>query len=207
MLEIIDPHAAHPAACRQRRTSFKYRVKGVQILKKGPHHAFPCHSLASTVLGDPMRMLTAVAICIYSLMMGGQVFAQSQVLTTVTPQQVATVLQTAGYRASVLNENGSTFVKSSMSGVTVFVDFPGCTNNNCVSLVFHAIWNDPSLNVNFANSWNAAWRYAKAYIDDKGYFHFMFDVNLDGGVTSDNIRQDAVLYDYLLGQLLKFSAK
>lgn len=157
-----------------------------------------------------MRTLTGVAVCIYSaLMMGGEALAQpqSQVFTTITPQEVATVLQTAGYRATVLTENGSTFVKSSMSGVTVFVDFPGCTNNKCVSLVFHALWNDPSLTVIFANAWNAAWRYAKAYLDDKGYFHFMFDVNLDGGITSDNIKQDALLYDYLIGQLLKFPGK
>ena len=156
------------------------------------------------------RNIQIVVYLCLGLIPGGQAFSQtqSQVITTVTPQEVAKIIQSAGYRASVISENGSTFVKSSMSGgVTVFVDFAACNNNNCGSLVFNAVWNDPSLNVEFANAWNLGWRFAKAYIDKNGYFHFAYDVNLDGGITADNLKQDAALFDYLIGQLRKFPGK
>jgi hypothetical protein len=157
-------------------------------------------------------MFTAFAICAYSApIMGGAAFAQpqSQVITAITAQQVAAVLQSGGYRASVITGNdGSKYVKSSMSGVNILVFLSGCTDGNCTSLEFYAGWQkDPSLTVSYANAWNAKWRYAKAKIDGEGNFLFSYDVNLAGGVTLDNIKLDAQLFEYLLSELGKFTGK
>jgi hypothetical protein len=159
-----------------------------------------------------MRIFTAFAICAYSVLITeGTAFAQPQpqVITTITAQQVAAVLQSGGYRASVITGNdGSKYVKSSMNGVNILVFLSGCTDGNCTSLEFYAGWQkDPSLTVNYANAWNAQWRYAKAKIDSEGSFLFSYDVNLAGGVTSDNIKLDAQLFEYLLSELGKFTAK
>jgi hypothetical protein len=155
-----------------------------------------------------MRMLTAIAICIYSaLMMGGQAWAQQppQVIKTITAAQVATALQAAGYRASVLTgTDGGKYVKTAMNNYNTFVLMANCTGEDCTSLVFYFAWTkDASLTVNFANAWNSQWRYAKAYVENDGTFVFTYDVNLDGGITIENVRKSAVLFDGLLAELVK----
>jgi hypothetical protein len=155
-----------------------------------------------------MRMLTAIAICIYSaLMMGGQAWAQQppQVIKTITAAQVSTALQAAGYRASVLsNKDGSKYVKTAMNNFNTFVLLANCSGDDCTSLVFYFAWaKDASLTVNFANAWNSQWRYAKAYLESDGTFVFTYDLNLDGGITMDSVRKNAVLFDGLLAELIK----
>ena len=160
-----------------------------------------------------MRMLTAIIGCVYSvLMMGGHAVAQPQpqVVTTVTAQQVVTVLQSVGYRASVATgTDGSKYVKSSMSGFNMAVQFFLCRNDNCESLWFNATFQkDPSLfTANFLNAWNGRNRFARGVVDDNGDFHLLFDVNLAGGVTLDNIAQNAQLFDNLISELVKLAKK
>jgi Putative bacterial sensory transduction regulator len=156
-----------------------------------------------------MRMLTTVAICACFALMGGHAFGQPQpqVVTTVTAKQVATVLQSAGYRASVITDaDGSKSVKSTMNNTTIWVTFAACNNDNCSVIRFYTGWQrDPNgpLTINFANTWNANWRYAKAYIADNGNFYFVLNVDLEAGVTLDTIKSEAGLFDYLLGEFLK----
>ena len=49
------------------------------------------------------------------------------------------------------------------------------------------------------------WRFAKANLDDQGNFIFTYDIMLDGGVSAENIKVGAGLFDYLLGELNQFS--
>ena len=48
-------------------------------------------------------------------------------------------------------------------------------------------------------------RFAKANLDDQGNFIFTYDIMLDGGVSAENIKVGAGLFDYLLGELNQFS--
>ncbi len=64
---------------------------------------------------------------------------------------------------------------------------------------------DPSLNLEFVNAWNTQWRFAKANLDNEGNLVFTSDLFLDGGVTAENIKLSAGLFDYLLGELNQFN--
>src|SRR6266567_645074 len=145
-----------------------------------------------------MRFHTAIAIGCCSLLTAtglslaqpkipdkekSQPESQPQIITSVTVEQIATVLQGAGYRAEVATgSNGKKFIKTAMNGAGVAVYFYGCTNENCNSLSFSTyLKKDPNRSVAYANAWNIRYRFAKAYIDGDGDLVFDLDIDLLGG--------------------------
>jgi hypothetical protein len=122
----------------------------------------------------------------------------------VTPEQVASALTQAGYRAQVTTKNNNKFVTTKMHNFNVTVTFYGCDMQGCGSLQFISWFND-KVTLDFVNAWNARWRYTKAAIDNDGDLAFSLDVLAAGGVTLDNVRENAKLFDALLGELTKFN--
>ena len=61
-----------------------------------------------------------------------------------------------------------------------------------------------SFTLEFVNAWNNQWRFAKANLDSDGNLIFSADV-VGGGVTLDNIKATAQLFDGLMSELAKFN--
>ena len=134
-----------------------------------------------------------------------QVGPSTQVLGKVTPEQVASALQQAGYRAQVVADSNGKHIDTAFRNMNTGVLFYNCDNQGCGSFQYLTGWTkDPSLSVEYANAWNAAYLFAKAYVDNDGNFVFVMDVNADGGITPKTIGQSALWFDNLLGELLKF---
>ena len=93
-----------------------------------------------------------------------------------------------------------------MSGFNVTVVPYDCKAQGCSSIQFWTGFSaDAFLNLAFVNAWNTQWRFAKANLDSQGNLVFTSDLFLDGGVTAENIKMSAGLFDYLLGELNQFN--
>ncbi len=160
-----------------------------------------------------MRLLIVVA-ALGGLVLAtpSQSFAQDEqrapggAFSRIQPQDLAAILTAAGYRSEVQSDNTGPYVATTMSGYSVLVFPYDCKAQGCSSIQFWTGFTaDPSVNLEFVNAWNTQWRFAKANLDGEGNLVFTSDVFLDGGVTAENIKASAGLFDYLLGELNQFN--
>ncbi|HLL28062.1 MAG TPA: YbjN domain-containing protein [Xanthobacteraceae bacterium] len=133
----------------------------------------------------------------------------SQVVTSVTVEQVKGILEAGGYKAVLQSGNdGTKYLKSQMSGYATYVFTAGCSGDNCSVVEFYlGFTKDPSLTVNYANAWNNSYRFARAYIESDGNFSFEYDVSTSGGVTLGSILEAAKTFDLLVEKLKNFNGK
>lgn len=156
------------------------------------------------------RLLAALAVAAGSLLAlpAAAAGAPPRIISTMSPQEMATLLQDAGYRAERMASEDPPRVQTGMGGYTVMVFFYDCKEQNCSALQFWAAFKKvPSFTLDFANRWNIERRYAKAYIDKEGGLALEFDVDLDGAVTPEYIKQKVLLFERLLAELDAFEAK
>ncbi|MGZ8388549.1 MAG: YbjN domain-containing protein [Rhodoplanes sp.] len=126
----------------------------------------------------------------------------------VTPEQVASILKDAGYRAEILADKSPQRIRTGIGGRTVLVALYDCQTKGCSSLQFYAGFRKgPKFNLEYVNEWNSLRRYGKAYLDKDGDLAFEFDVDLDGGVGAHDIQEKIFLFERLLSELEKFDAK
>lgn len=126
----------------------------------------------------------------------------------VTPEQVASILKDTGYRAEILADKSPQRIRTGIGGRTVLVALYDCQTKGCSSLQFYAGFRKgPKFNLEYVNEWNSLRRYGKAYLDKDGDLAFEFDVDLDGGVGANYIKEKIFLFERLLSELEKFDAK
>jgi len=125
-------------------------------------------------------------------------------LTKITPEQVASALTAAGFRAQVTTRDKSKYVTTKMRNFNVTVSFYACDAQGCGSLQFVS-WFSDKVELDWVNAWNNKWRYTKAAVDKDGDLEFSLDVLVSGGITIENVKENAKVFDYLLDELTKFS--
>lgn len=142
------------------------------------------------------------------LILGGAFVAASalsaQAQTVVDGAQVDEILNLArGYGSASLEtqSNGDPKITGKVEGVTYQVFFMNCTNNtNCEDLNFYAGFLDNKQTLDVINAWNRDKRFGKAYLDSDLDAVIEFDVNLEHGVTRDNLDAAFPLWTLILDQ-------
>jgi putative sensory transduction regulator len=164
-----------------------------------------------------MRLASVLAVvgCCF-LLAPSQSFAQlgqkqqqpatgaGNVFTKITPEQLSSVLTAAGYRSQVASKDNQKWVTTTMHGFNAVANPFACDNRGCSGIHF-VVWFNDKVSLDFVNAWNNQWFLAKMAIDKDGDVAFSLDIYLDGGVTSDNIKSNAKMFDGLLGEATKFS--
>lgn len=154
-----------------------------------------------------MRHLLAAAIvgCLV-LSSPGPSLAESQTVTKITPEQFTAVLKRAGYPSSVRQSaDNQKYVLTKMQDYAVYVEFYDCDGKGCGSMQFWVKFaKDDAMTIDYANAWNANWRFAQAVIEPDGGLLFKLDATLAGGVTQGNIEDTCTLFDGLLKQFNGF---
>jgi hypothetical protein len=162
-----------------------------------------------------MRLFAVLAVVVFSCLATGQSFAQlgpkqqaaptgGSIINRITPEQLASALTAAGYKSQVKTTNDNQkFVASSIHGFNVVESLFDCNAQGCGNLQF-IVWFNDKVSLDFVNAWNAQYRFAKAAIDSDGDVAFSIDIYLDGGVTLDNVKNYAKVFDYMLGEVTKF---
>lgn len=116
------------------------------------------------------------------------------------PRGIATFMQRAGYEARLTSdEEGNPQINGRLSRSDYVIAFYECENGLfCNSIQFLSVAPAPeTATLETANTFNVSWRYARASLVNR-QVRLQMDVNLDAGVTADNLRDTLDIWRQLL---------
>ncbi|HEY4199992.1 MAG TPA: YbjN domain-containing protein [Devosiaceae bacterium] len=98
-------------------------------------------------------------------------------------------------------DNGDPKIKGDMNGVSYSIYFMNCTDNkDCEDLNFYSGFLNVKPSTETINKWNQEKRFGKAYLDEDGDAVVEMDINLEHGITSDNMDADLDVWGIVLDQ-------
>ncbi|QMV01619.1 YbjN domain-containing protein [Devosia sp. D6-9] len=98
-------------------------------------------------------------------------------------------------------DNGDPKIKGDLDGITYAIYFMNCTDNkDCEDLNFYAGFLDLKPEMDVINSWNRDKRFGKAYLDSDGDAVVEMDLNLEHGISSDNLDADISVWSLVVEQ-------
>lgn len=136
----------------------------------------------------------------------------NQILSLVTPEQLADIVRAKGFRAEIEQMPGlpvqlnAKTVLTGMAGVPVRLYLAGCQGEQgCAHILFRTTFdNKVGLSVADLNKWNVGRLHAHAYIDLRNNVSFAMDMALSGGVTMRAVAESMSRFETLLGQFKTF---
>ena len=105
-----------------------------------------------------------------------------------TVQEVASWVQSQGYKAQIdTDKGGAQYIESASDGNTFYIDLSACTNKRCTGLKFTGGFVSKAFTVQKANDYNrgSAWE-VRAYVDNQGA-ELTMNVDLSPGVTYESL--------------------
>ncbi len=105
-----------------------------------------------------------------------------------TPENVASALQDAGYKAKIEKaDDGSRYILSAANGNGFTVDLTDCKALKCAGLSLQSFYQaEPYFNLAMANEWNQSNRFLKVSLDEKGQLREWLDIDTFGKLTKAN---------------------
>lgn len=114
--------------------------------------------------------------------------AAQQLVTADSPEAILSVAQMYGGASMDTDSLGDPMIVGSISDINYVVYFYGCTKGlNCSSIQLRATWSIDHVSLEHINEWNRTTRFGKAYVEEDGDAAIEMEVNLDYGVTRDNL--------------------
>jgi hypothetical protein len=143
-----------------------------------------------------------------SLILGGALLlstiAGAQAQRIVDGADVDEILKIArSYGSATLGSQtgGDPEITGQIEGVDYKLSFMNCTDNaNCEDLNFGAVFPGNKQTLEVINAWNRDRRFGRAYVDASLDAAVEFDVNLEFGVTRDNMDAALSLWSLILDQ-------
>jgi len=108
-----------------------------------------------------------------------------------------------GYGSATLGTqtNGDPKISGKIEGVPYQVYFYNCTDNaNCEDINFYAGFLDNKPDLETINAWNRDKRFGKAYLDSDLDAVVEWDVNLEYGITRENLDANFGVWGLVLDQ-------
>jgi hypothetical protein len=136
------------------------------------------------------RTLAALAVLAALGLMAPAATRAQQLVTADPPEQVLAIAQNYGEARMDTDSQGNPMIIGTISGIHYFGFFYGCDGKGgagCDSLQLRASWTVGTVSLQHINEWNRTRRFGKAYLEDDGDVALEMEVNLDFGVTYDNL--------------------
>jgi len=148
----------------------------------------------------PIRTLLAASILLVacSFLPATLSAVDHTVLTTVTPQQVQAYLGELGFTGSSIDKDGDIFVNMQGHRVLLLI---GSYEGRCVSPRFAMAGTKATMET--VNTWNKDMRFSRAFLDSDGDPVLEADLDMDGGVTVDRVKDFLRTYSMSLTRFLQ----
>jgi len=138
------------------------------------------------------------------LLLGTTCSALAAGSTLIDGSDVDTILELArGYGNASLEkqDNGDPKIKGDIDGIVYAIYFMNCTaKTDCEDLNFYLGFLDLKPEPDVINAWNRDKRFGKAYIDNEGDAVVEMDLNLEHGVSKDNLDADLTVWQLVVQQ-------
>jgi hypothetical protein len=127
--------------------------------------------------------------------------AAAQTVDGASVDEILAIAKTYGSATLASQSNGDPKVSGQIEGIPYTVYFMNCTNNaDCEDVNFYSGFLDNKPDLETINAWNRDKRFGKAYLDTDLDAVVEWDVNLEHGVTSENMDAAFALWWLILDQ-------
>ena len=121
------------------------------------------------------------------------------------PQALADIASAFGPAETDKDSLGDPMVRGQMEGVHYAIYFYGCENGGaCRNLQFRATWDYKGATEADVTRWNREKRFGKAYLDAEGNLTIDMDVNVDFGVSPENMNDTVDWWKVVLNEFVTF---
>lgn len=142
---------------------------------------------------------TVVGLMWASLALIVPTHAQDKVLQSISPTELATLLQSANLNTRIVNgPSGEPLVMANQGNLKFIVRGVECSRGSaprCTKLQFRASFGlDEHPSPTWMNEFNKTWVFGKAYVTPDGVARVEYPVNLTNGVTENNLAHNLVVW-------------
>jgi Putative bacterial sensory transduction regulator len=131
--------------------------------------------------------------------------------TSISPRQIAVILDKAGYPSEIASINTTQrgllgqIVKTKIDGQGVNVYFFDCNGTDCKSFqITLGLAPEPRFTLDFANRWNRETRFVRGLLAANGNFVMQYDIEVTGGVTDACLTNSFAMFHQVLTDFDKF---
>ncbi len=138
-----------------------------------------------------------------TLVLGGAAGVAAQELIDGTNiDEVANVARGFGSVEMDKASNGDPMINGKIEGVSYYLFFRNCADDNtaCEDLNFYAGFLDNKQTMEAINAWNRDKRFGKAYLDSDLDAVIEYDVNLEHGISRENLDSTFQVWSLILKQ-------
>lgn len=136
-----------------------------------------------------IRMGIVLTTVFCAAIVGTSLVSAQQLITGDPPEAILSVAQAYGDASMDTDDLGDPMIVGTIDGIRYVGYFYGCTKggHGCSSLQLRATWSVDYVSLEHINEWNRTTRFGKAYIEADGDAALEMEINLDFGVTRDNL--------------------
>lgn len=114
--------------------------------------------------------------------------AAQQLVDATTTESILSVARMYGDASMDTDSFGDPMIVGTINGINYVAYFYGCTKGqNCSSIQLRATWSIDFVSLEHINEWNRTARFGKAYVEEDGDAALEMEVNLDFGVSRENL--------------------
>lgn len=142
-------------------------------------------------------MLNRIIVTVFFLCMACASLASAgDLINGAKPEQILAIVRGFGSAKLDKDKDGDPTIKCTVDDIKYAVVFYGCSDGkNCSSIQFVAGWSGKKVRLETINEWNSKKRFTKAYIDSDNDPMLVMDINLDYGVTEQNLEDSIKMWN------------
>ena len=151
-----------------------------------------------------MQLRTLATALGLGLTLAGPAAAQS-IVDGSKVDDIVSIARSYGAAELEKRDNGDPRIAGQIDGLTYQVFFMNCTaDKGCEDINFYAGFTDTKPTMDALNDWNRNKRFGNAYLDSDLDAVIEYDVNLEYGVTRENLEAAFGLWSRLLGDFATY---
>jgi hypothetical protein len=147
------------------------------------------HSKRKCLMKKFLSMVSAV--CFLAFFSANIVSAET-IITAKNAKKIFEIAKGFGSASLDKDSDGDPRIRGRIDGIVYVVHFYGCegSESKCQDIQFLAVWKNEENKITLekVNLWNSGKRFSKAYLDRDGDLALSMVVNLDYGVTEENLQ-------------------
>ena len=147
-----------------------------------------------------MQLKSMILGAAFALGLAGTAAAQ-EIIDGSMVDEILAVAKGYGTATRGTQQNGDPKISGKVEGITYQVYFYNCTKSaNCEDINFYAGFLDNKPDLETINAWNRDKRFGKAYLDSDLDAVIEWDVNLENGITRENLDANFGVWALVLDQ-------
>lgn len=142
---------------------------------------------------------------VVSRMTGADESAPATLVDASEPERLVEIAALYGSATLADDAHGDPLLQGEIDGVGYEIFFYGCENaRDCRNVMFRAVWESNDATTGDVMRWNQEKRFGKAYLDVQGNLVIEMNVNLDFGVSAENLSDTFDWWRVVLGDFVGF---